>query len=492
MKYQNPIISGFYPDPSICSKDGIYYLINSSFEYFPGIPIFKSADLVNWSQVGNCLTRKSQFDLKGVRCSGGIFAPTIRYYNGLFYIITTCVNNNGFKNFYIYTDNPEKEWSDPIYIEIEGIDPSFFWEDGRSFVQYANCGEIFQVEIEIVTGNIIEGPHVITKGCGGRDTEGPHMWKKNGFYYLMLAEGGTREGHMVTMMRSKSVWGPFEASPYNPVISNKDRPREVLQCIGHADLICDENNKNYLVALGTRHYKHRTILGRETMLTPTYWTDDGWLRVENGYMAFENETSYDGQQEKNKSIFIDMNSGNLPVEVITPRYCKYEDIKFSNGAMYIKGNDYTLDETEECMIIALRQTEYDFEINTKIRFCPNDSKDESGLVMMMDNYHYMSLFISKRNDEDALVLRKKVADIITEEVYHLNNKDFVKLWIKGSKEKYYFGYLDEDNKRVVIGESFTKHLSSESCFSPFTGVVGGVYIIGNNESCVNEFKYTIL
>lgn len=492
MKYKNPIIPGFYPDPSICKKDGIYYLVNSSFEYFPGVPIFKSTDLVNWEQIGNCLTRKSQFDLKGVKCSGGIFAPTIRYYNGLFYMITTCVSDKGLKNFYVYTNNPENEWSDPIYIEIEGIDPSFFWEDGRSFVQYSYSGKIFQVEIELSTGEVIEGPHIITKGCGGRDTEGPHMFQKDGFYYLILAEGGTREGHMVTMMRGKSLWGPFEPSPYNPVVSNKDKSKEVLQCIGHADLICDENNNSYLVTLGTRQYKHRTILGRETMLTPAYWTDDGWLKVENGYITLENEISYDGQQEEDKSITIDMNSGKLPFEVIAPRYLNYDNIKFLNGAMYIKGNNHTLDETDECMIISVRQTEYEFEMSSKVSFYPNNSKEESGLVIMIDNYHHMSLFISKRNSEDVLILRKRVADIINEEIYHLNrdNKGFIELFIKGSKEKYYFGYVEQKGQIIFVGESFTKHLSSEACFSPFTGVVGGIYAIGNNKSCIKKFIVT--
>lgn len=490
MKYQNPIISGFYPDPSICKKDGIYYLVNSSFEYFPGVPIFKSTDLVNWRQVGNCLTRKSQLDLKGVRCSGGIFAPTIRYYNGLFYMITTCVSDKGLKNFYVYTDDPENEWSEPVYIEIEGIDPSLFWEDGRCFVQYSGNGNIFQVEIEMETGNIIEGPNTITKGCGGRDTEGPHMWKKDGFYYLMLAEGGTREGHMVTMMRGNSVWGPFEPSPYNPVVSNKDKAREPLQCIGHADFICDEDNNSYLVTLGTRHYKHRTILGRETMLTPAYWTEDGWLIVENGYMCLENETVHYGYQENNKNIFIDIISKKLPVEVITPRYCNYDNITFFNNNMYVKGNSYTLDDNQECMIIALRQKEYDFEMRTKIKFLPNTLKDEAGLVIMLDNFHHISLFISKRNDKVVLVLRKRVADIVSEEIYNLksNDEEFIELYIKGSKEKYYFGYIEKDNKFINVGESFTKNLSSESCFSQFTGVVGGIYTVGNIESCIKEFR----
>lgn len=280
MKYTNPVIKGMYPDPSVCCVNNTYYLVNSTFEYMPAIPVFKSEDLVNWEQIGNAIVDPTEFGIEDTPNSGGIFAPTIRFNQGQYYIITTCFGRKGLKNFFITAENPAGPWSKPVFIDIEGIDPSLYWEDGNTYIQYTAFGTIMQVSINEFTGEILRGPEVITKGCGGRDTEGPHMWKRNGYYYLLLAEGGTREGHMVTLMRSKSIWGPFEASPYLPVVSNKDYAREPLQCVGHADWIQGRNGEDYLVALAVRHVKHKTILGRETVLTPAYWTDDGWLKAD--------------------------------------------------------------------------------------------------------------------------------------------------------------------------------------------------------------------
>lgn len=493
MKYQNPIIPGFYPDPSICCKDKEYYLVNSSFEYFPGVPIFKSNDMINWTQIGNCLTRKSQLMIDGCPCSGGVFAPTIRFYNGYFYMITTIYTKSGLQNFYIYTENPEMEWSDPILVDIEGIDPSFYWEDGRTYIQYAGILEhstvIKQVEIKLESGEIIDGSRVISKGCGGRDVEGPHMWKRNNWYYLMLAEGGTREGHMVTLMRSKEIWGPFEACPYNPILSNRDRGKEPLQSIGHADWIEDANGKSWLVALGTRHKKHKTLLGRETMLTPAYWTEDGWLLARDGYMPLEIEVDTTATKQKEKAFVLDFKQGNLPEQIISPRYRNDKLIKFSENAMIITGNGYTLDELADPVFLAIRQSQYEFELKTKIQFFPEKEEEESGIAMFMDNEHYISFFITIREKKRVIILRKKIDEIVDETIYPMTSEsNEVFLGIHGSDSKYEF-FASDKNEIFAKGWALTKHITSECSNSVFTGVVGGIFITGNKPAHVTEFAY---
>lgn len=487
MKYQNPILSGMYPDPSICYADGMYYLVNSTFEYFPGVPVFKSHDLINWIQIGNCLTRNSQLWLGNSPCSGGIFAPVIRFHNGKFYMITTCMSNDGLKNFFVTTEDPSGEWSDPVVVDFDGIDPSFYWEDDRTYIQYACFGKICQVEIEEISGKIINGPVLLTTGCGGRDVEGPHMWKRNNYYYLMLAEGGTREGHMETLMRSKNLWGPFEASPYNPVISNKDFSRQPIQCVGHADWIVGPDGKDYLVTLGTRPVKHKTIMGRETMLTPAYWTEDGWLRSSYGYVPIEWEGELGAEQKKKTGFVLDMGQKKMPLCVISPRFSNESCYQFSGQALRIKGNGYGLSNGTSAFW-GIRQSELNFSLRAEIQVLPSTEKDEAGIAMLSNDDHHMSLFISVRNGKSAVVLRKQTADIITEEIRELNvsNKERVCLRIVGDKEKYQFFC-----QKKLIGWTYIKHLSIECVGTPNTGIIGGFYAAGDAAAVIHQFVYEV-
>lgn len=493
MKYQNPIIPGFHPDPSICRKDNACYLVNSSFEYFPGVPIFKSTDMINWTQIGNCFTRRSQLKLDECPCSGGVFAPTLRFHDGLFYMITTVYKENQLHNCYLYTENPETEWSDPIYVDIDGIDPSFFWDNGRTYIQYAGFHEnqtvVKQVEIKIENGEIVDGPRLISKGCGGRDVEGPHMWKRDQWYYLMLAEGGTREGHMVTLLRSREIWGPFEACPYNPILSNRDKGKEPLQSIGHADWIEDENGNNWLVCLGTRHKKHRTLLGRETMLAPACWTEDGWLIARDRYMPLEIEADIQGVQKKEEPFIMDFKQGRLPKQIISPRFRNDGLVQFLEDRMIITGNGFTLDELADPVFLGIRQSQYDFKFNAGIQFMPEKPKEECGIAMFMDQEHYISFFVTVRENTRVIVLKKKIDDIVQETSFPVSGDvNEVKLSVRGSDDKYEFTALS-NNKMLANGWTLTKHISNECSNSSFTGVVGGIYITGHKSAVVTEYSY---
>lgn len=497
MKYKNPIIPGFYPDPSICKKGKNYYLVTSSFEYFPGVPIFSSTDLINWEQIGHCLTRKSQLNLDECECSGGIFAPTIRYHEGKFYMITTCYVKNNMKVFYVSTDNPAEEWSEPVYIDIIGIDPSLYFESGKTFVQYSDYNDgtsnIKQVQIELISGKLLCEPKIISYGCGGRDVEAPHLFKRKSWYYLMLAEGGTREGHMVTLSRSKSIWGPFESYPNNPILSNRDMGKEPIQCVGHADWVEDDNGEVWMVSLGTRPFKHRSILGRETMLTPAFWTDDGWLQSKEGYMPVEIEVRGDVVQERKSECFLDFTKKELPLELVALRSDITKNISFKNDILEVIGNTYTLNDLGSPMFLAFRQTSYSFETTTCIQFKPENRNQEAGLAILMDNEHYMELVITLRNDKRVLLICKKIAEIIEEKIYNLNDKHKnIELKINGSNEKYYFSFKDMNNNWVQLDWTFTKHLSSECSFSVFTGVVVGLYITGENTAYVSKLNYNVI
>lgn len=252
-KYSNPILPGFYPDPSVCRVGADFYLVTSSFHYFPGVPIFHSRDLVHWRQIGHCLTSRSQLNLDGCKSSLGIFAPTLRFHKGLFYMITT--NTNGFRNFYVWAKQPEGPWSEPVWLDWPGIDPSlFFDEDGRVYIT-GNGGflgdealGIYQAEINPETGSLLSERRFIWAGTGAKAPEGPHLYKIHGKYYLLIAEGGTEYGHMVTIARSDHPYGPYESHPFNPILTHRsiDSP---IQATGHADLVELEDGSWWAVFL---------------------------------------------------------------------------------------------------------------------------------------------------------------------------------------------------------------------------------------------------
>lgn len=301
LTYENPIIPGFYPDPSVCRVGEDYYLVNSSFEFFPGVPLWHSRDLLHWEQIGHVLTRDSQLPLENCRTSGGIYAPTIRWRDGRFYMITTNVSNGG--NFFVWTDDIRGEWSEPVYIDQGGIDPSLFWDDdGTVYYTGTHSDEsgrpgigMFPVDLE--TGKRLGETKIIWYGTGGKCPEGPHLYKINGWYYLMIAEGGTEYGHMETIARSRSVWGPYESCPHNPIVTHRNAHREVeFHAVGHADLVEAPDGKWWMVCHAIRpsiFMLHHT--GRETMLLPVEWDENGWPVVNgNRYITAEMQVEGEG------------------------------------------------------------------------------------------------------------------------------------------------------------------------------------------------------
>jgi alpha-N-arabinofuranosidase len=293
-QYLNPILAGFYPDPSICRVGDDYYLVNSSFCYYPGVPIFHSRDLINWKQIGYVLNRPSDFDtLRPGDVSRGIYAPAIRYHDGTFYMVTTLVNGGG--NFYVTAKDPAGPWSAPHWLKtVDGIDPSFFFDDGKAYI--VHCGPapdgkslysghrtIRLQEVDLQAADVTGEETILVNG--GTDIskkphwiEGPHIFKRNGRYYLVAAEGGTGSNHTEVVFRADSVWGPYVPFAGNPILTQRDLPAdrpEPVTCAGHADFVETSAGDWWAVFLGCRPYERNLYnTGRETFLLPVEWEND--------------------------------------------------------------------------------------------------------------------------------------------------------------------------------------------------------------------------
>lgn len=292
--FSNPVVSGFASDPSVCRAGSDFYLVTSTFEYLPGLPIYHSRDLVHWRLIGNALSRDTQISFVGRKSSQAIFAPTIRCEGGRFYIVTTDVGGIG--SFFITATDPAGEWSDPVRLPepVFGMDPSFFFDDDGT-VYYTRHGGgrnggVYQARVDLKAGKLLEEPRLVWSGMGGIWPEGPHLYKRNDWYYLMIAEGGTSYDHRITMARSRSPWGPFEPHPNNPVLTHRNLPDDPLQALGHADLVTTPQGEWWATLLAIRPQnaaggRHHHI-GRETLLAPVHWREDGWPDFgQNGVLA---------------------------------------------------------------------------------------------------------------------------------------------------------------------------------------------------------------
>jgi xylan 1,4-beta-xylosidase len=298
--YPNPLIPGFSPDPSVVLVDGVYYLVTSTFEYLPGIPVYRSTDLVSWTHIGNVATRPGQAQVGDVATGGGVWAPTIRYRDGVFYVIVTIAMTD--RGCVVFTaSDPAGPWSDGITLDgVGGVDPDLAWDDaGTAYVTFSGLvtsGEqagrhlgIQQVRVDLAVGQALDAPRSLWSGTGLKFPEAPHLYRRGDLWYLMIAEGGTERGHGVSVARGPSPAGPFEGHPANPVLSARGTSRPI-QNTGHADLVATPDGGTALVLLGVRPLglaQSFSPLGRETFITPVSWAD-GWPQPEPVLLAPRN------------------------------------------------------------------------------------------------------------------------------------------------------------------------------------------------------------
>ena len=493
MKFRNPIIPGFHPDPSVCRVGEDYYLVTSSFEYFPGVPVFHSRDLVNWRPIGHCLTRPSQLPLENAASSQGIYAPTIRHHDGRFYMVTTnvCLIESDTAlggSFYVYTDDPAGEWSEPIRVDQGGIDPSLLFDDDGKV--YFTSSENQQSVIDIETGKRLCDVRQTWPGTGGSYLEAPHLYKINGVYYLMAAEGGTGRGHMVTMARSSDPWGPFEPCPHNPILSNRALAAGQVQATGHADLVQAHDGSWWLVFLAVRvvlgMFPRTHHLGRETFLAPVEWTDDGWPVVNRtGTVGLEIEADclppHPWDPEPEYDDFDDESLGLCWNFLRNPRD---EDWSLADrrGWLCLTGSATTLAETASPAFVGRRQQHWNCRATTLLDFVPRRDGEEAGLTALMNERHHYEIAVTRLAGRRSVIVRRRIGGLCAVVARGRIEEGLVTLSIDADRDRYCFSYALCDHKPTMLAEGETRCLSSEVA-GGFTGVYLGMYATGNGGPC---------
>lgn len=514
-QFLNPILPGFCPDPSICRVGKDYYLVVSSFSYYPGVPIYHSTDLVSWRQIGHVLNRPSQLKLsEGIGVSSGIYAPDIKYnpHNKRFYLITTGVYAGG--NFYVTTDDPKKgHWSEPVFLpEVGGIDPAiFFDEDGKAYIvnndapdgepKYSGHRAIWIREFDWKNNKIIGQQKAIIDG--GVDisqkpswVEGPHLYKINGKYYLMCAEGGTGPAHREVIFVSDSPMGPFQPCPINPILTQKDLPanREYpVNCVGHADLVQTEAGDWHAVFLGTRDYKYgHNNTGRETFLLPVSW-DSGQpviLPVSEKVPLVVPMTEEMKRLHRKAKAGDDFyapsvlwNKSGLAKETVVlrnPTVQRYQ-IDENTGFLNLIPAE-GLEKKKHPALILRRINSQVFNVSTSFAYIPTSEQDFAGLIVFQDEAHNIRAGKSI-NEEGETVLLLQVFkggklhggyELIVPEEYRTAK---VNLRIEASKaHTYVFSYAyGTSNSWQQLGEAVDTTILSTKMAGGFTGNLVGIY-----------------
>ena len=508
--YRNPILAGFYPDPSLCRVGQDYYLVNSSFAYFPGVPVFHSRDLVHWRQIGHVLTRPSQLELRGLQVSRGIFAPTIREHAGTYYMITTLVGGGG--NFFVTAPNPSGPWSDPTWLpEIDGIDPSFFFDDdGRAYVvnngppveapRYPGHRALWMQEFDVKAGRLAGPRQVIVDG--GVDItkkpiwiEGPHLFKRNGWYYLMAAEGGTDEGHSEVIFRSRGVRGPFVPWEKNPILTQRtldpSRPNPVTST-GHADLVETPRGDWWAVFLGCRPYDREARLydtGRETFLLPVTWVDDWPVilpsnqpvpivapapRLPQGTEAatplngnFTWRDEFDGPK-----LGLAWNFLRTPHEI-------WHSLTETPGALTVSARADALTGRGEPAFLGRRLQNARFTSSAALRMLPEDGYS-AGIVAFQDESHYFYLGVRRRGPSAEIFLEraddpKAEARTVASQAVAPPLPDVLELRIEGGAGAESFSYRAGAGAWTTLRADEDGRILSTASAGGFVGAYVGVY-----------------
>lgn len=496
MTFTNPIVPGFNPDPSICRAGEDYYLVTSSFEYFPGVPIYHSRNLVNWTHIGYCLSRESQLPLAGAGISGGIFAPTIRYHDGRFYMVTS--NNAGSnRNFYVWTEDPAGEWSEPIRVDQRGIDQDLFWDDdGTAYFTCTNEWKIPMRKINLETGELLTDPTFLWNGCGGHYPEAPHLYRVGDYYYTMIAEGGTCYGHCETIARAPSLEGPWESCPHNPILTHRSKIDLPIQATGHADMVEDHNGNWWMVCLGIRpkgfHGCH--CLGRETFLTPITW-DDGWPRVsDNAEIALEmkGHAGLPAAEPQSLSTRDEFGGEQLPLHWNFLCNPKEGSWSLTDGQLSLACAQADLSTMHGLSWVGRRQQHFEFRASTRIDFDPvND--EEAGLTVFQNYLHHYEIAVVRRQQERVLIVRRTIGSL-TAEVASVPVPDGpVTLVVTGTEADYSFAYVTNDTDPVILATGETRYLSTE-VGGRFTGVYLAMYAtahgaVSGNRAAFDWFVY---
>ena len=513
-EFYNPILQGCYPDPSICRKGNDYYLVTSTFAMFPGVPIFHSTDLVNWKQIGHVLDRKSQLKVEDCGISAGIYAPTIRYNanNDTFYMITTQFSG-GFGNIVVKTKDPMKGWSDPIKLAFNGIDPDIFFDDnGKAYIVHNDAPDrgkelyeghrVIKIwEYDVEKDSVIQGTSKIIVDGGVDITkkpiwiEAPHMYKKNGKYYLMCAEGGTGDNHSEVVFISDSPKGPFKPWNNNPILSQRhlpiDRPNKI-DWAGHADIVEGQDGKYYGVFLGIRPNTANMVnTGRETFILPVDWS--GTFPVfENGLIPMEckiktpagvvNHQGKDGFFQNGNFTFTEnFTSANLDYRWVGLRTDPKDIVTIGKkGGLKMVTYASNIKEVKPISALFYRQQHARFSAQTTVNFKPKSDNDLAGLTCYQSERFNYVFGITKEGKKDILLLarteRGKTTIIAKTEV---DVKQPITLYVDGMDNDYKFNY-SVGGEVINLGGTVSGDILSTNRAGGFTGAMVGLYTTKGN------------
>ncbi len=461
-------------------------------------PVNGIRDLVHWRLIGHCLTRESQLPLAGAKCSGGIYAPTIRFHRGLFYMITTNTSHGG--NFIVTTPDPSGEWSEPVWIDHPGIDPSLLFDDDGKAYYSGTAGRqdgIWQFEIDVTTGAKLTEPRLVWPGTGGRYPEAPHLYRIRGAYYLMIAEGGTEYGHMETIARSASPWGPFEPCPRKAILSHRDRGAHPIQATGHAELFEDASGNWWMVFLGIRpkggRFHH---LGRETFLAPVTWDADGWPVVGNAGLATAKrseagrvEPEMDGPLPPRHPF--DEPSPRDDFETPDLRPCwnflrnphaNDWSLTERRGWLRLKGSAVTLSDLDSPAFVGRRQQHFTCRASCLLDFESAGENDEAGLTVLANATHHYEIAVGLRGDTRCVFVRRRIGDLVAVVAEETIGPGPVRLEIAADEAKYTFAAALGDGPARTLATGRARYLSTEVA-GGFTGVYLGMYAGGNGRPC---------
>lgn len=513
-EFYTPILQGCYPDPSITRKGDDYYLINSSFVMFPGVPIFHSNDLVNWKQIGHVLDRPSQLKVQTAGISAGIYAPDIKYnpYNDTFYMITTQISA-GMGNMVVKTKDPKAGWSDPVKLDFQGIDPAiFFDDDGKAYLLHNDAPDkgkalyeghrvIKMWDYDLQNDRVVPGSDKIIVD-GGTDIsqkpiwiEGPHLYKKDGRYFLICAEGGTGGWHSEVVFVSESATGPFIPAPNNPILTQryfgKNRTNKI-DWAGHADIVEGPNGKYYGVFLGIRpNDKDLVNTGRETFLLPVDWSGE-FPVFENGLVPLKtklklpegtkNQTGKNGFLPNGNFTFKeDFKAKNLDFSWIGIRGPREDFITTTKQGLRITPFDKNIKEAVPVSILFRRQQHASFEANVTMNYSPASQKDLSGLVCYQsEKFHYTFAVTKKGKDSFLLLARTEKGKTTVISSEKINSAKPVKLKVSADGDNYRFSYANGSEYKNM-GLTVSGDILSTNVAGGFTGALIGLYATSAND-----------
>ena len=523
-EFYNPILQGCYPDPSITRKGDDYYLVTSTFAMFPGVPIFHSKDLVNWKQIGHVLDRVSQLEVHDCGISAGIYAPQILYNknNDTFYMITTEFSG-GFGNIVVKTKDPLKGWSDPIKLAFNGIDPSLFFDDnGKGYVvhndapdrgkELYNGHRVIKIwEYDVENDKIIPGTDKIIVD-GGVDLakkpiwiEAPHIYKKDGKYYLMCAEGGTGDWHSEVIFVSDNPKGPYTPAPNNPILTQRHFPKERVNKVdwaGHADLVLGPDNKKYYgVFLAVRpNDKQRVNTGRETFILPVDWSGD-FPVFENGLVPMEpklkmpagiteNKAGKDGFFPNGNFTFTDnFSAENLDYRWIGLRGPREDFISTSKQGLKIKPFETNIKEVKPTSTLFYRQMHKTFSFSATVDYKPASEKDLAGIVALQSERFNYVFGITKKGTDYYILLERTAGKFRSREVESkivasakIDLSKPVRLQMSANGDDYQFSYSTNGTNFVNLGGTVSGDILSTDVAGGFTGCLLGLYATATNNA----------